>query len=289
MSAPARLASFALVLVLAVGAGAGIGATLGPDAADGGDRPDAGTPAPLGEGVVAAVDGYRLAPEGHRVDPDGGPLRFAILGPSGSPERRFTPVHERDLHLIVVNQELTSFEHLHPELGHDGTWSVELPPLEPGAYRAVADFMVTDGPRLALGTTLSVPGDYQPRALPDPSPTAHVDGYDLTLSTEHRAGGVVVATLVVREDDHPVELEPYLGARGHLVAMRAGDLAYAHVHPLEATSAPGTVVFEATLTAAGRYALFLDFLHAGLVHTAAFTFDQGAVRGAAEMEHGADG
>jgi hypothetical protein len=67
--------------------------------------------------------------------------------------------------------------------------------------------------------------------------------------------------------------------------MRAGDLAYAHVHPIEHGDEPGVVRFNAELSSAGRYGLFFDFQHEGTVHTASFTFDQGAVTGATEMEH----
>jgi hypothetical protein len=189
------------------------------------------------------------------------------------------------LHLILVNRELTTFHHLHPTLDADGTWSIDVPPLDPGAYRAVADFQIAGGPRLALGTDLSVPGPYEPDARHGPAPETRVDGYDVALATEGD-GGTITATLTVRRDGAAVELEPYLGARGHLVAMRSGDLAYAHVHPVEADDdAAGTVTFEAELPSAGRYALFLDFQHDGEVHTASFTLDQGAVAGAGEMEH----
>ena len=93
----------------------------------------------------------------------------------------------------------------------------------------------------------------------------------------------------MRRDGQVVDdLEPYLGAGGHLVAMRAGDLAYSHVHPVDddhGASEPGVVRFNAELPSAGRYGLFFDFKHDGVVHTASFTFDQGAVTGATEMEH----
>jgi hypothetical protein len=81
------------------------------------------------------------------------------------------------------------------------------------------------------------------------------------------------------------DLQPYLGAMGHLVALRSGDLAYAHVHPHESTDGPGVVRFDAELGAAGRYGLFFDFQHDGVVRTAAFTFDQGLVTDAPTMEH----
>jgi hypothetical protein len=282
VSTSTRLAGFAAGLIVALGAGAGLGSAIGPAAT----RTEIEAPAPIGEGVVSTADGYRLVPLDTALAPQGGPFRFVIEAPDGAPEREFTAIHDRDLHLIMVNRELTSFHHVHPELAADGTWSVQLPHLEPGSYRAVADFMVTDGPRLALGTDLSVAGSYQPSRLAEPSATTTVDGYDVTLAATHSDGGELTASLTVRKDGAAVDLEPYLGANGHLVAMRSGDLAYAHVHPVEdGDEARGTIVFDATLGAEGRYGLFLDFKHGGVVHTAAFTYDQGVVAGTSEMEH----
>ena len=60
--------------------------------------------------------------------------------------------------------------------------------------------------------------------------------------------------------------EPYLGAGGHLVALREGDLAFLHVHPTG--DGPD---FEVEFPTPGRYRLFLQFKHEGRVHTAAFT------------------
>lgn len=281
----ARLVAFGVGLVAIVAVGAGLGALVGPTVAT--DQPVA--PAPEGEGVVSARDGYRLVAETAVLDPAGGAFRFVINRPDGTPELGFDPVHERRLHLIVVNRELTSFHHLHPALGGTGTWSVDLPALPAGSYRAIADFLVAGGPRLALGTDVGVPGPYHPDRLGAPRPQVAVDGYAVTLATEAGDGGEVVATLTVHRNGRPVpDLEPYLGARGHLVAIRAGDLAYAHVHPVGSTdSAPadGAVRFDATLASAGRYGLFLDFKHGGTVHTAAFTFVQSMVEGDTEMEH----
>lgn len=286
MSTRTRLAAFGAGLAALVALGAVLGAAVGPDAAN----LDAEAPAPEGEGVVAARDGYRLVPATTTLDAAGGPFRFVITRPDGEPQRSFRPLHERDLHLIVVNRELTSFEHVHPKLGTDGAWSIELPPMAAGSYRVVADFQVDGGPRLALGTDLGVAGEYRPGRLGRPSSHTTVDGYDVTLVTEKGGGGEITAALTVERAGKPVsDLQPYLGAYGHLVAMRSGDLAYAHVHPVdnEGEGAPGdgTIRFDATLASAGRYALFLDFKHAGTVHTAAFTFDQGAVTGVSQMEH----
>ena len=82
----------------------------------------------------------------------------------------------------------------------------------------------------------------------------------------------------MQRDGQPVrDLEPYLGAYGHLVAIRATDHAYLHVHPTEASS-PEEVAFAVHVPSPGAYRLFLDFQHEGVVRTAAFTLDVPAGR-----------
>lgn len=282
MNTATRLGSFNIALIAILGIGAGVGAAIGPDVAE----TEAEAPAPIGQGVVAAAEGYRLVPTTTNLDPDGGTFTFAIKVQDGRAVQEFTPIHERDLHLIVVSRELSTFHHVHPTLDIDGTWSVELPALDPGGYRAVADFQIDDGPRLALGTDLTVAGEYQPTELGEPTGQSTTDGYAVQLSVERSDDGEVTAKLTVRRNgDLVTDLEPYLGANGHLVAMRTGDLAYAHVHPIEHDDdTPGIVTFNAELTSAGRYGLFFDFKHKGTVHTASFTFDQGPVTGKPDME-----
>jgi len=66
-------------------------------------------------------------------------------------------------------------------------------------------------------------------------------------------------------------VQPYLGANGHLVALRDGDLAYLHVHP-RVDGAPGSAVaFDAEVPSTGTYRLFFDFQVDGVVRTADFT------------------
>ncbi len=70
-----------------------------------------------------------------------------------------------------------------------------------------------------------------------------------------------------------MKIEPYLGAGGHLVALREGDLAFLHVHPTEshADEHDSSIGFAATFPTAGRYRLFLQFKVDGRVQTVAFT------------------
>ena len=89
------------------------------------------------------------------------------------------------------------------------------------------------------------------------------DGLDVRLTPEGEELGFEVT-----RDGAPVALDDYLGAKGHLVALREGDLAFLHVHPDE-----DRLRFMAELPTAGRYRLFLQFQVDGAVHTAAFTHE----------------
>ena len=279
-----RIAGYAHVVVAVLCAGFVIGAVFGPTVI----RADE-DPAPIGEGVVAAEDGYRLVPVDAELEPDGGGFRFQVQDQEGRPIMDYEELHERPLHLIVVRRDLTQFHHVHPTLDEAGTWSVDLPALPAGSYRAITDFWVTDGPRLALGVDVTVPGTSIAAVSAEPTATSHVDGYDVTLQATSDETGEVFVELTVRRDGETVQPEPYLGANGHLVALRSGDLAYAHVHPDDEGEdrdrvEPGPIRFEANLDSAGRYGLFFDFRHDGAVHTATFTFDQVPVTEPVEME-----
>ena len=137
--------------------------------------------------------------------------------------------------------------------------------------------MPTGGPALTLSANLHVGGSYQPQPLPAAAATAEVDGYTVTLSGTPKADESSMLTLSVRRDGKAIrDLQPYLGAYGHLVALRASDLAYLHVHP---SGEPGDGVtpsgpeikFHTGFPSAGEYRLFLDFQHRDVVRTAAFT------------------
>jgi hypothetical protein len=188
---------------------------------------------------------------------------FAVRDAHGRPVRDFEVEQGRRMHLIVVRRDLRRFAHLHPVQDRSGRWSVRVRLPDAGVYHAFADFQ-TAGTRHTLGTDLFAGGRFEPLALPAPSPTAHAAGYDVALRPGAKAGELRFA---VSRDGAPVDLQPYLGANGHLVMLRAGDLAYEHVHPLPSS----TLAFDTAGAAPGTYRLFLQFRHADRVRTVAFT------------------
>ncbi|TQN42252.1 hypothetical protein FHU33_1647 [Blastococcus colisei] len=300
MNTPLKLAGFGVALVAAFGAAVGIGSVVGPvgptaeaaaDEHDMGPGPAAGhddaghetASTDLPGGLVVSRSGYTLE-LAERSLPAGGatPVAFRVLGPDGEAVTDYDVDHDVELHFIAVRRDLTGFQHVHPELGQDGTWRVPLA-LDPGAWRLFADFTPTAlGENLTLGADLAVPGEFVPAPLPAESVTAEVDGFTVVLTGSLEPGRESELTLSVSRDGVPVtDLEPYLGAFGHLVVLRDGDLGYLHAHPVDepggAPPVPGPHVrFATTAPSAGSYRLFLDFQHDGVVRTAAFTVDTGA-------------
>nr|WP_241740160.1 hypothetical protein [Microbacterium invictum] len=228
-----------------------------------------------------------------------GVLSFRVLNPDGAPLTEYAVDHEKDLHLIVVRSDGTQFRHVHPTRDRDGTWSTPWTWEAAGSYRVYADFRTSDGGEpvdVTLTRTVEVPGPYTPAVVAVKSSTT-VDGYEAAVTGALQAGVASKLTISVTKDGSPVTaLQPYLGAFGHLVALRVGDLAYLHVHPEGDTPAAGQtagpeVVFIAEAPTAGRYLLFFDFQADGQVRTAALTVDAAAV-GSADSGtgagHGAD-
>jgi Domain of unknown function (DUF4396) len=222
---------------------------------------------PSADGLSFELDTTELAP-GER-----GQLRFQIVDEEGQAVRDFEIEHERRLHLIVARRDLTGFQHLHPRMADDGTWTVPVTIAEPGDYRVFADFK-HEGQNQTLSRDLTVTGSAQEEPLPAPVDTARTEGgYTVRLSgADSRAGEPTELSFEVTRDGQPVALQDYLGAKGHLVALREGDLAYLHTHPAGHGEGHGDAVsFETEFPSDGRYRLFLQFRHGGEVHTAAFT------------------
>jgi hypothetical protein len=284
MSSTVRVALFAGLLVV-VFAGANLaGAAVDPDvdreAADAhsSDREgDAHATAgrPDVKGLAQAEDGLRLVVDDPRRVTQSGRLVFKIVDEDGATVRDFDVEHDRRMHLIVVRRDLSGFQHLHPKQTADGAWEVPLELAEAGSYRLFADFS-TDGSAHTLGIDLNVDGPFEARPLPPATTTAVTEsGYEVRLA---EAGDEVRFT-VFKDGARVREIEPYLGARGHLVALRQGDLAFLHVHPESQAAVGADIRFAVEYPSEGAYRLFLQFKVDGRVHTAAFTREVGGPHG----------
>ncbi|MEU1043859.1 hypothetical protein ABZ400_01725 [Streptomyces sp. NPDC005897] len=298
-----RITAFAAALAATFGTAYGVGTAVDPIVADGAPAPhdehdERGGPAeptarpeeggghentPVG-GLRISEGGYTLdlatprVAAGQRTE-----LRFTVRDASGEPVTAYQREHDKELHLVLASRDLVTYRHLHPARAADGTWSTPVDLPAAGGYRVFADFTPAgeDARNLTLGADLAASGRYEPARLPAPNSTARSDGYQVELAGSLRPGRASELKLKVTRDGEPVDdLQPYLGAYGHLVALRSGDLAYLHVHPNgepgDGTTEPGPEIsFTATAPSDGTYRIFLDFRHEGEVHTAAFTVRAG--------------
>ncbi|MDL5199933.1 hypothetical protein [Streptomyces sp. ALI-76-A] len=305
-----KITSFAAALAATFGTAYGVGKSLDPAVEDAAparhESHGEASPSPDGGGhtghearppggLQISEGGYTLdlrTPQvtaGRRAD-----LRFVVRDDSGRAVTAYRREHDKELHLIVASRDLVTYRHLHPVRAADGTWSTPVDLPRAGGYRVFADFTPARGnaANLTLGADLAASGPYAPRSLPEPDTTARVHGYEVELDGALRPGAAGELTLTVSRAGKPVtDLQPYLGAYGHLVALRSGDLAYLHVHPNgepgDGRTEPGPAVsFTATAPSTGTYRLFLDFKHAGKVRTAAFTVRAGAAAGEERAEPG---
>ncbi|WP_158848811.1 hypothetical protein [Saccharothrix deserti] len=298
MNTAAKLSAYGAVLALVAGGAWVAGGAVGPlsvEAASGGHGGTSGAEGTeqgddhSGTVAEAAIDqpaglassrgGFTLAPTDTTLTAGTtNSFSFRILGPDGAAVTAFDVEHDKRMHLIVVRRDTSGYRHVHPEMASDGTWSVPLDVAEAGSYRVFADFKPTGGEGTTLGVDVAAAGTFEPRTYA-PSRVAEVDGYQVRLDGDLVAGKASSVRLTVSRNGAPVtDLQPYLAAYGHLVALRESDLAYLHVHPEGVpgdgkTPAGPEIAFVAEVPSAGGYRLFLDFQHDGVVRTAEFTVD----------------
>ena len=250
----------------------------------GGQEPDAV------RGLAVAENGLKLELDQRELSRGRrSKLSFTVVGSNGQPVRDFQVEHTKRVHLIVARRDLTGFQHLHPKQGSDGRWSTSIKVNTAGSYRVFADFK-RRGENNTLAADVAVDGPLNSRSLAPVRTTADAgDGYRAKLTgAASKAGEEAELGFRVTRDGKEIAVDDYLGAKGHLVALREGDMAYLHVHPVEAgheaepkedehgdtgagSSEGEPIEFATEFPSDGRYGLFLQFKHQGKVRTAAFT------------------
>jgi len=235
----------------------------------------------LGDGLAATDQGYTFAPAGDSVA--GAGFAFKILGPDGKPVTAFATEQTKLMHFYLIRSDLSGFQHVHPTMAADGTWTAPTRAAGPGTYRVYAQFIAkgADGKEvpLVLSKQVTSAGSAPDQSLPAASATTTVDGYTLTVNASQLMAGMAMPLKVsIAKDGKPVtDLEPYLETYAHLSGFHAGDLAMAHLHPQGGVATTPTggpdLTFEATLPKPGQWRMYLQFQTGGTLHTAAVTLD----------------
>jgi hypothetical protein len=256
-----RLGSFALVLAGTFGTAYAIGERLPGHHHGSGAHSHSHMGATVPMPPSFEMDGYQLVAD---TITDGS-ATFHLRDSNGETVIDFAMAHGALLHAVLIRPDLSGFQHVHPTVASDGSWTVAID--EPGPWHLVFEATpVADGTPVAQPIIVTADVDdgtvIEPVALPPPDDTVEADG--LVVS---RSG----FRFSITNDDGSAatDLEPYLGQVAHLVAIRQSDLAFTHIHPLD--SPAGTFDFGAGVSESGTYRLFLQFGHAGSVVTVPFT------------------
>lgn len=217
-------------------------------------------------------------------------LTFTIRNPeTRAAVRTFAIVHEKPFHLFVVGHDLEYYDHVHPEMQRDGTWTIDVTVPKAGYYKLYSDFLPIGGtpqviPRLLVA---GQPGDLgQARAHLGADDLAPKNADSLKVSLSLPADGVVAGRdekLVYHIADartgKPVtDLQPYLAAYGHTLVVSEDTIEYVHAHPvellpdkLEEAAGGPELTFKALLPKPGRYRLWTQLRRGGVVSTVQFT------------------
>lgn len=247
----------------------------------GGHRDAAASAAPGADdvrGLSVSHRGYALtALSAPTAAGEAGEIAFTLTDAAGDPVTEYETAHDKQLHLIVVRTDGAHFRHVHPVTDGRGTWTIPFTFDAAGTYRVFADFVPGAlSETVTLTSTVEVAGAFAPEPRTSDVAVGTVDGVTVELEGALTAGVERELVFTVTRDGEPVTtLEPYLGAYGHLVALRQGDLAYLHVHPMgepgDGRTEPGPEIsFMATAPTAGRYLLYLDLQLDGRVLSVPF-------------------
>ena len=199
-------------------------------------------------------------------------LRLMIHGADGRMVKDFETVHEAKVHLILVREGLDQFAHLHPEVDAAGNLSAEFRFPVGGKYRLYADFKPQGKPQsVAIGEVrVGGPSSPAPRLSPNVPGRIRGDGLEAAIEiTNAKAGAPArISFRLLDAEGRPLgDLQPYLGAMGHLVVISADGKEYVHAHPGEEQAELGRVGFEARFAKPGIYKGWGQFRRGGKIHT----------------------
>lgn len=200
-------------------------------------------------------------------------LRIADAA-SGAAVREFEQVHEYPLHLFVVSEDFRNFQHVHPVMHARGEWTVPWRAPARGRYFVYGDFLPAGGAPQMLQRMITVAGGAStsaPSSSSSPTLNATLTTSTPTLRTGDEAR--IAITLTDAKTGAPAaDLQPYLGAWGHLFVLHEGRDEAMHAHPDSAGTTPGgpTVAFDVLFPRPGTYHLWMQVQRRGEIVTLPF-------------------
>jgi hypothetical protein len=201
--------------------------------------------------------------------------------------------HEKKIHLIVVSNDLSYFEHIHPDYQADGSYQINVLDKNKtytdgagknetkfdhgGDYTLFADYLPTGGTHQVEKVSIKVKGTPRP-AVSYTSDKLSGKSENFTVTLTPTGGKLITGTQMhitglLTKDGKEVDvntLENYLGAKAHMVVISLNDKEYLHVHP---DVSGGKFDLHTTFKMPGIYRGWIQFQSAGKVHTVDFVMN----------------
>ncbi|EFM12216.1 conserved hypothetical protein [Paenibacillus curdlanolyticus YK9] len=196
-------------------------------------------------------------------------IKVKIQDDSGKPVEQFDINHEKKMHLIIVSKDLSYFDHIHPEYQDNGEFTITTQLPNAGEFKMFADYIPSGGKATTKSNVVTVQGT-APAAetlVPDLEKEQMIDGKKVSLDFDSlQANKEVNMTfhMTDAQTNKPVtDLQPYLGAVGHVVILSEDAENYLHVHPTEEKAKGPDAKFMTSFPSSGNYKIWGQFKQNG--------------------------
>lgn len=196
-------------------------------------------------------------------------LLIEVQNLQGKAIERFDQVRDHQMHLIVVSDNLSTFETLYPTYQGNGRFTVEATFSKPGSYTLFSCYQPLGQPEVVSTLKLSVPGAILPAPEINLSATQIVNNIEVHLRLpqfipEYGDEMTIAFDLQDGAIDPSQNSMPNCRGLGNLVIVRRSfdltGVAYIPTQPLpDATEHP--LEFTTCLPQPGLYKLWLQFEH----------------------------
>ena len=203
-------------------------------------------------------------------------ITINIKDKTGKPIDKFDTVHEKQMHFIIVSKDLSFFNHIHPDYKGNGVFTVTTQFPTAGQFKVIADITPTGMGAMNKSQWISVQGEMpaEQAIKPDAALTKVVDGKEVTLAIDHLMANMELNlnfTITDAQTKQPVtNLQPYLGAVGHVVILTKDAENYLHVHPTDEHASGPDAKFMTTFPHSGVYKIWGQFKQNNKVFTVPF-------------------
>jgi len=197
----------------------------------------------------------------------------------------FEVVHEKLMHLLVVREDLGFFGHEHPEIGTDGVFRLSYRFPAGGDYHLFADLAPRGAGSQVMMVKVRVQGtsaarfDLTKAAAAERSPVKKVEGVEVELKTPEgslpakKTTGIAFHLTDAATGQAITDLQPYLGAMGHLILIHEDAVTFVHSHADERqpdAGRNGAIPFLVRFPKAGLYRGWTQFQRNGNILTSDF-------------------